>query len=73
MACNLAFQWKRHGAKRILLADLDMLAGTMSFLLKIKSTYSFLDVSQRAHELDADLWNAMVTPAMAWTSCWRRS
>src|ERR1700733_2437106 len=63
VACNLAFQWKRLGAKRILLADLDMLAGTMSFLLKIKSTYSFLDVLQRAHELDADLWNAMVTPA----------
>ena len=38
IACNLAFQWKRHGAKRILLADLDPLTGTMSFLLKIKST-----------------------------------
>ncbi len=62
VACNLAFQWKRLGAKRILLADLDMLAGTMSFLLKIKSVYSFLDVLQRSHELDEDLWNAMVTP-----------
>jgi pilus assembly protein CpaE len=62
VACNLAFQWKRHGAKRILLADLDLLAGTLSFLLKIKSVYSFLDVLQRASELDVDLWNAMVTP-----------
>jgi pilus assembly protein CpaE len=62
VACNLAFQWKRHGAKRILLADLDLLAGTLSFLLKIKSVYSFLDVLQRANELDMDLWNAMVTP-----------
>lgn len=61
VACNLAFQWKRLGAKRILLADLDPLAGTLSFLLKIKSTYSFLDVLQRGHELDADLWNAMVS------------
>jgi pilus assembly protein CpaE len=62
IACNLAFQWKRLGAKRILLADLDPLTGTLSFLLKIKSTYSFLDVLNRAHELDTDLWNAMVTP-----------
>ncbi len=62
VACNLAFQWKRHGAKRILLADLDLLAGTLSFLLKIKSTHSFVDVLQRASELDGDLWNAMVTP-----------
>jgi pilus assembly protein CpaE len=61
LACNLAFQWKRLGAKRILLADMDPLAGTLSFLLKIKSIYSFLDTLTRAHELDADLWEAMVT------------
>lgn len=62
IACNLAFQWKRLGAKKILLADLDPLTGTQSFLLKIKSIYSFLDALQRSHELDVDLWNAMVTP-----------
>src|SRR5579863_4438443 len=62
IACNLAFQWKRLGAQRILLADLDSLTGTMSFLLKIKSVHSFLDVLQRSYELDSDLWNAMVTP-----------
>ena len=28
IACNLAFQWKRLGAKKVLLADLDPLAGT---------------------------------------------
>lgn len=61
IACNLAFQWKRLGAKRILLADLDPLTGTMSFLLKIKSSFSFLDALQRSHELDTDLWGAMVT------------
>jgi pilus assembly protein CpaE len=62
IACNLAFQWKRLGAKRILLADLDSLTGTLSFLLKIKSVHSFIDVLQRSFELDSDLWNAMVTP-----------
>src|ERR1035438_4345893 len=62
VACNLAFQWRKHGARRILLADLDVLAGTLSFLLKIKSVYSFVDVLQHANELDMDLWNAMVTP-----------
>ena len=61
IACNLAFQWKRLGAQRILLADLDPLAGTLSFLLKIKSIYSFLDALQRSSELDSDLWGAMVT------------
>jgi pilus assembly protein CpaE len=60
LACNLAFQWKRMGAKKILLADLDPLAGTMSFLLKLKSTFSFMDVLQRGHELDVDLWKTTV-------------
>src|SRR5579863_5048246 len=61
VACNLAFQIKRLGLKRVLLADFDPLTGNISFLLKIKSIYSFLDAIQRAHELDMDLWNAMVT------------
>jgi pilus assembly protein CpaE len=61
LACNLAFQWKRMGAKRILLADLDPLAGTMSFLLKLKSSFSFMDVLQRGNELDVDLWRTTVT------------
>jgi pilus assembly protein CpaE len=62
IACHLAFQWKRLGANKVLLADLDPLTGTLSFLLKIKSTYSFLDALNHAHELDQDLWNGMVTP-----------
>src|SRR5262245_5633889 len=39
VACNLAFQFKRLGAKRVLLGDLDPLTGTISFILKLKSTY----------------------------------
>ncbi len=30
-------------------------------MLKIKSTYSFLDALQHANELDADLWGGMIT------------
>lgn len=61
VAANLAFQFKRLGVKRVLLADLDPLAGTVSFLLKLRSSYSFLDVLQRGHELDPDLWKATIT------------
>ncbi len=60
IASNLAYQMKR-GEKRILLADLDPLAGTLSFLLKIKSSYSFMDVLARAQDIDGDLWKAVVT------------
>ncbi|MEO7143298.1 MAG: hypothetical protein ABI165_07305 [Bryobacteraceae bacterium] len=61
IACNFAYQWKRLGAKKILLADLDPLTGIVSFLLKIKSSYSFIDVLLRSGELDADLWKSVTT------------
>lgn len=63
VACNLAYQFKRGAAKRILLADMDPITGTISFLLKIKSAgYSFVDALNRSDSLDADLWKAMVVP-----------
>jgi pilus assembly protein CpaE len=63
IACNLAYhfkpQGKRLGASKVLLADMDPLTGTVSFLLKLKSTYSFMDVLQRQDGLEADLWKQM--------------
>jgi len=61
LACNIAFHSKRAGAQRVLLSDLDPLTGTISFLLKAKSTYSFLDVLAHTETLDQDLWKGMVT------------
>ncbi len=61
IACNLAHQCKRLGAERVLLADLDPLTGTVSFVLKLKSTYSFIDVLHREDSLEADLWKQMTT------------
>ena len=63
IACNLAYQWKRIGSKRNLLADLDPLTGTQGFLLKLKSTYSFVDAVSQTVSLDADVWHALITPA----------
>lgn len=60
LAANLAFQCKRLGAARVLLADFDGLTGSMSFLLKTKSTYSFVDVLHHAGALDHDIWKQMV-------------
>ena len=61
VASNLAFCAKRGGSSRVLLADLDPLTGTISFLLKLKSSYSFLDVLHHADTLDSDMWKTMVT------------
>lgn len=61
IACNLSFHLKKLGAKKLLLADLDPLAGTVSFCLKLRSSYSFLDVLHNAQSLDADVWKQLVT------------
>ena len=61
IACSLASHHKRLGAKKTLLADLDPLTGTVAFLLKLKSSYSFVDVLAHAATLDADLWKVMVS------------
>ena len=60
IASHLAEEWARGGKKKVLLADLDPLSGTLSFLLKIKSTHSFADVLIRSDEIDEDIWKAMV-------------
>lgn len=61
VACGLVYQWKRLGAKRVLLADLDPITGVIAFLLKIDTKQSFVNVLQRASDMDPGLWKAMVT------------
>jgi pilus assembly protein CpaE len=65
LAANLAPQLKRAGKKKILLADFDALTGTLAFLLKLKSNYSFMDALSRATTLDTDIWKGIVTTAGA--------
>jgi pilus assembly protein CpaE len=61
IACNLAQHFRRAGFKKILLADMDPLTGTLSFLLKLKSNYSFIDALSRSTSMDADIWKGIVT------------
>ncbi len=59
LAINLAFALKSMPAGRILLADLDGLAGTVGFVLKLNSTYSFLDALEHAEALDTEMWKGL--------------
>ncbi|MBI4892813.1 MAG: hypothetical protein HY821_19475 [Acidobacteria bacterium] len=63
IACNLAQHWKKLGTKKILLADLDPLAGTVSFQLKLKQTYSFMDALTRGTQIDESIWRGLVNTA----------
>ncbi|MBI1897749.1 MAG: AAA family ATPase [Acidobacteria bacterium] len=61
IATNLTFQSRKLGAKKVLLADLDAITGSVSFLLKLKHGFSFLDLLNRPDAMDAGLWKQIVT------------
>jgi pilus assembly protein CpaE len=47
--------------RKVLIADLDMEAGLISFLLKTKSPYSILDAVNNIYRLDASFWKGLVS------------
>ena len=61
IAANFAHMVGRICRKRVLLADFDLTAGTVSFVFKINHTYSLLDGLQHSHQLDESLWSSLVT------------
>lgn len=64
VASNLACQFRKLGAdKRVLLADLDPITGTIAFLWKLKSGYSFVDLLSHGSALDDDVWKGVVVPS----------
>lgn len=63
IACHLAVEIRRQTAQRVLLADLDMNSGMISFLMKLDSAYSILDGVHNLHRLDEDIWNGLVSRA----------
>lgn len=60
VASGLTFHLKKRQSK-VLLADLDPLTGTVSFLLKLRSQFSFIDAVGRSQNLDQDLWKNLIT------------
>jgi len=62
LACNLAFQLQALNNPKVLLADLDPLTGTIAFLLKLNSAYSFVHALANSSRMDEALWRGMVTP-----------
>jgi pilus assembly protein CpaE len=60
IACHTAAELGRQ-SKHVLLADMDLDAGMIRFLMKTKSPYSVLDALNNLHRLDQSYWNALVS------------
>ncbi|HZT29120.1 MAG TPA: AAA family ATPase [Bryobacteraceae bacterium] len=60
LACHTAVELGRHGQK-VLLADLDLEAGMIAFLMKTKTPYSVLDAVNNLQRLDLSYWKGLVS------------
>jgi pilus assembly protein CpaE len=64
IACHTAVELARQTNQEILLADFDLDAGLVGFLMKSKSRYSILDAMGNTHRLDASYWRALISNGM---------
>lgn len=60
LAAHLALELKRAGGGSVLLVDVDTVAGSIAFLLKLKSAFHLGDAIRDCLRLDADLWSRLV-------------
>ena len=60
VASNVAAALSQNGKRRVLLIDLDMSGGTISFAWRVTHSYTVNDAVQHAERLDQSLWSALV-------------
>lgn len=63
LATQAAFALRRATGQRVLLADFDVMAGSIAFTLKLNPTYSLLDAVERSESLDAATWASLTVAA----------
>ena len=60
LAAQTAFALRRATAKRVLLADFDLMGGMIAFYLKLSNAKSLVDALQSAHQLQDSHWPSFV-------------
>jgi Flp pilus assembly CpaE family ATPase len=66
VACNFAAELRRQTREKVLLADLNLHAGMVSFMMGLTDTkFSIRDVVANLHRLDESCWEGMVTRSSA--------
>ena len=61
LACNTAYRLGKAAGGKVLLADLNLTSGVVSFLLRINHPYSVIDAIRHSGQLDDGLWASLVT------------
>ncbi len=61
IACHTGIEMQKVTGKEVLLADFDLDAGILGFLMKSKTPYTVLEAMNNAHRLDLSYWKALVS------------
>ncbi len=61
IACHVAIEIQKVTSREVLLADMDLDAGMVGFLMKTKAPYSIMDAVRNVHRLDLSYWKALVS------------
>lgn len=59
IACHVAVELERQTSHQVLLADFDVTAGLIGFLLNAKTQYSILDALSNTDRLDLSFWRGL--------------
>lgn len=62
LATQVAFALKRATNKRVLLADFDLMGGSIGFYLKLNHPYSTVEALAHADSLDNQMWRSLTVP-----------
>ncbi len=62
LATHLAIELKRSAPGSVLLVDTDLIGGSISFLLKLKSGFHLGDAIRDRQKMDADVWKRLTVP-----------
>ncbi len=63
LAMQTASALRRSSGKRVLLADFDLMAGSLGFYLNLEQSYSLVDLIHSADHLGHDTWSTMTADA----------
>lgn len=61
LGCNTAYRLGKASDGKVLLADLNLVSGVVSFLLRINHPYTVVDAIRHSGQLDEALWASLVT------------
>jgi pilus assembly protein CpaE len=60
IACHVATELRRLTTGDLLLADLDLTAGGVAFMMRVQPRHDILDAVSNTHRLDASYWRALI-------------